>query len=169
MASRATRQHGARKTTRKPSGRGTGTRGGAASSRPRRTSPERPPVRSRSVRGPALAWWAAIVSVVVLAWVFYPALRVQYREEKQRARLEAELNDLRERNGRLRAQVDRLKTPEGVEDVARESLGLVKEGEHAYVVTEGTVAPTVAEPDRVLEETDTVWTQLLDVVFGVRD
>lgn len=104
-----------------------------------------------------------------MAWAFYPALRVQYREEKQRARLEAELTDLRERNDRLRAQVDRLKTPEGVEDVARESLGLVKEGEHAYVVTEGTATPTVAEPDRVLEEADTVWTQLLDLIFGVRD
>ncbi len=107
--------------------------------------------------------------IVVAVWTFYPVLRVNYREEKQRARLEAELGDLRGRNQRLRAQVDRLKTPEGVEDAARESLGLVKAGERAYVVLEATDTPTASPPDRVKAGPDSLWTQALDALFGVAD
>lgn len=112
-----------------------------------------------------------MLTVAVAAWIFYPVLRVQYREQKQRARLSAELTDLRARNDRLLEQVDRLKTPEGVEDVARETLGMVRAGEHAYVLVEDTAAPepAAAQPDRVTTPTETVWTQVLDAVFGVRD
>lgn len=112
-----------------------------------------------------------VIALAAAAWVFYPALRIQYREQKQRAQLSAELTDLQARNARLSDQVAALKTPEGVEDMARETLGMVREGERAYVVVEDTATaePPTAAPDRVTTPTETVWTQVLDALFGVRD
>ena len=68
-------------------------------------------------------------------WQFYPVLRMQYQEQRRVARLQRQLQTMRARNERLRADVERLKTPEGVEEIARESLGYVRPGENAYVVT----------------------------------
>lgn len=169
MASKGTKQHGARKTARRTSRGSDGAKGRAASSRSRASSSRMTPSRGRGSRAPSLTWWVVLIAVAAAVWTYYPVLKVHYREEKQKARLEVELEDLRSRNQRLRAQVDRLKTPEGVEDAARESLGLVKAGERAYVVMETTEAPTVSEPDRVKGEDDSVWVQVLDAVFGVAD
>lgn len=113
------------------------------------------------------------VLLVVAGWALYPAFRLQYEQERQRQTLEAELAGLQERNETLLAQVERLKTPEGVEEAARENLGLVRAGEQVYVVTEGE-ATRSADPD-VTEQTKTVTapeasylTKVLDFVFGVR-
>jgi cell division protein FtsL len=107
-----------------------------------------------------------LIVIAVAAWSLYPVARVQYQEERNRARLEAELEGLRERNADLRAQVDRLKTPEGVEEVARQDLGLVKEGENLYVVmdSETESATALTNPEPVLD--DNAWLQVLDAVFG---
>jgi len=98
---------------------------------------------------------------------------MQYREERTKQRLEAELSSLKERNSKLRAEVDRLKTPEGVEEVARENLGLVKEGENLYVVLDGeeTDATTTAAPDTAPTTADIAvqspgWQRVLDMIFG---
>lgn len=105
--------------------------------------------------------------LVISAWAFYPVARVQYQEERNRARLEAELDGLKERNAELRAQVDRLKTPEGVEQVAREDLGMVKEGENLYVVMDpesgASTATMVAGESSSRED---VWLEILDAIFG---
>lgn len=108
---------------------------------------------------------------MLLAWTFYTPLKIQYQESREQARLEAELEQLKERNENLSAQVERLRTPEGVEEVARETLGMVKEGEHAYIVLdpseETSVAASVEQPaDEAYP--GTLWNQLLDLVFGVR-
>lgn len=109
--------------------------------------------------------------LVIAAWSFYPVARLQYSEEREQARLEAELEGLQERNSELREQVDRLKTPEGVEEVARESLGMVKEGENLVVIVDGTEseARPVTEPETdVIPEPDPSWWQrVLDTVFGI--
>jgi hypothetical protein len=112
------------------------------------------------------------VLLVAAAWAFYPVARIQYHEQRQKTLLEAELAGLRERNGVLRAQVDRLKTPEGVEQVARENLGMVKEGENLYVVVDDRTAEptTVVEPNtaNIPEPEPTLWLRTLDLLFGTQ-
>jgi len=114
--------------------------------------------------------------LAVFAWTYYPVARVQYRETREKARLEAELNSLQARNDRLRRQVDKLKTPEGVEDYARSQLGLVKRGEKVAVVVDGDEA---AEASAALKTPDIdsmqmaqapvgPWTAFLDLVFGAQ-
>jgi cell division protein FtsB len=112
-----------------------------------------------------------VLLLAVAAWAYYPVARVQYHEERQKTLLEAELAGLQERNADLRARVDRLKTPEGVEEIARESLGMVKEGEHLYVVVDDeSEEPTVVvEPNTatIPQPEASVWQRALDLLFGV--
>lgn len=113
------------------------------------------------------------VSVVMFGWAYYPAARVQYRETRERARLASELQSLEARNERLRDQVEELKTPEGVEAYARSQLGMVKKGETAVVVVDGTeseaatAAPDI-DSDAASKEPVGPWTAFLDLIFGVR-
>ncbi len=93
-------------------------------------------------------------------------LRLQYQQDRERQTLAAELAGLQERNSGLREQVEALKTPEGIEQAARESLGLVKPGEQAYVVTGGTSDETsVTAYDGVSAESSFLQ-RALDAVFG---
>lgn len=180
MASKSTSRNGAAASTQ---GRKRSPRGAASAQRAKaparsRVSSARPNARKPApVRGgtrPRRRAWIAPLTfaalVVFAAWSFYPVARVQYGEQRQKARLEAELASLKERNGNLRAEVDRLKTPEGVEEVARESLGLVKEGENVYVVIDGDEAestPTLT-PDTAsaAPQDESVWLAVLDAIFG---
>jgi cell division protein FtsL len=112
-------------------------------------------------------------TLVLAAWTLYPVLRLQYQQQREKTTLEQELAGLKDRNENLRAQVDRLKTPEGVEEAARSTLGLVKEGEEVYVVSDGestrAPAPEIGEQTRSITASETsVWTKVLDAVFGFR-
>lgn len=114
-----------------------------------------------------------ISTLVLAAWTLYPVLRLQYQQQREKTTLEQELAGLKDRNEGLRAQVDRLKTPEGVEEAARANLGLVKEGEQVYVVTDGQTtrapAPEVGAQTRSVTASETgIWTKVLDAVFGFR-
>ncbi len=120
---------------------------------------------------------AALTALVGLfVWSYYPVAAVQYRETRACAQLSAELASLQARNARLSKQVDRLKTPAGVEDYARSQLGMVKKGENVVVVVDGqkpatTAAYTTAPRIDSGEMTATVdgpWTAFLDLVFGVQ-
>lgn len=126
-------------------------------------------------------WWSIPVAVIAVVAVFvaayYPVAQVQYRETRQREQLRAELLALKARNARLRKQVDRLRTPEGVEDQARTQLGLVKRGEHVVVVNDGrTSQPTTnlalalpeIDSDYMSEEPVGPWTAFLDLFFNVQ-
>ncbi|MDZ4655736.1 MAG: septum formation initiator family protein [Coriobacteriia bacterium] len=120
-----------------------------------------------------LAFLISLGIFIAATWTLYPVLRLQYQQQREVASLETELAGLKARNTELSAQVDRLKTPEGVEEVARQSLGLVKDGEHAYVVT-GKKNPDL-DPEAVdartrssEEERVPLWMKVLDAVFGVR-
>jgi cell division protein FtsL len=124
-------------------------------------------------------WWtlpmALGVVVALFAWAYYPVAAVQYRQTRERAQLAAELDSLKARNERLRKQVDRLKTPAGVEDYARSQLGLVKKGENVVVVVDGdedaeaaaAAAPPVIDSDETTASPAGAWTAFLDLVFGV--
>jgi len=106
------------------------------------------------------------LTIVLAAWTVYPVLRIQYQHERELQTLQAELDGLKTRNETLRDQVDQLKTPEGVERAARESLGMVKPGEQAYVVTGGTLGETSSTVLVDGEPETTFWQQALDALFG---
>ncbi len=101
-----------------------------------------------------------------MGWYLYPLLRMNYVEQRRVDRLEQELVSLQERNERLASEVDRLRTPEGVEEVARESLGLVKPGEHPYMVTGGAASEATSAPVDP-RQSDPWYVAVLDAVFGV--
>lgn len=109
-----------------------------------------------------------ILTTIAVAWVIYPVLRLQYEQQREVRALETELQDLKSRNDDLRDQVEDLKTPEGVEQLARDSLGLVKPGETAYVVTGGTLGETTATALPTDETSEPLWQQALDVLFGFK-
>ena len=92
---------------------------------------------------------------------------MQYEHQREVRTLEQELGNLKERNGELREEVDELKTPEGVEQLARDTLGLVKPGEQAYVVTGGTIGETSATVEPDAEGEVPVWQGILDTLFGL--
>jgi len=96
----------------------------------------------------------------------YPVLRLQYQQEREVYSLEAELENVRSRNDELREQVDELKTPEGIEKLARDGLGLVKPGERAYVVTGGSIGETTTTVLSQQTVEPPAWLQMLDAVFG---
>lgn len=107
-----------------------------------------------------------VASVIFAAWTIYPVLRIQYIEQRNVATLEVELAGLKDRNAALRAEVDELKTPKGVEEIARGTLGLVKPGEQAYVVTGGSTESTGAVPAG--DASTPAWRAVLDLLFGLK-
>ena len=114
-----------------------------------------------------------LASAVAMGVYLYPLLAMDYAGQREVEMLEAQLAGLQERNEGLRDDVERLKTPEGVEQAARESLGFVKPGENAYVVltpedgAEATAA-VMPEAETVLaREPVPWWKRVLDGLFGV--
>jgi cell division protein FtsL len=124
--------------------------------------------RAGARRGRSATSLFVIVSVVFALWTVYPVLRIRYVEQRKVEALEAELETLKERNKTLRAEVEQLKTPEGVEALARESLGLVRPGEQAYVVTGGALGETSAGPLAARHPGEPLWKRVLDFIFGYR-
>lgn len=120
-----------------------------------------------------LAFLISLSVFIAAVWTLYPVLRLQYQQQREVASLETELEGIKTRNIELAEQVDRLKTPEGVEEIARQDLGLVKDGEQVYVVT-GRSDPdldsqAVNERTRSSDEEQTsLWMEVLDALFGVR-
>jgi cell division protein FtsL len=165
-------------TSRKPAS----TR--ATTSSRSKSAPARPkPTSGRTTRDASwFRWWLlplfVIAAVAIFAVTYYPVARVQYSETRKRAALQAELKSLQTRDARLSTEVARLKTPEGVEDYARSQLGMVKQGEHVVVVTDGTKKPSTLTTAGSLPAIDTSvettaapngpWTAFLDSVFKVQ-
>lgn len=184
MATRKSTRHGAttraRRTTAKAgSARGSSSRAPQSRTRTATRAAPRATARASKSRTPrpsrkhARALWAAPLLVVlalsVLGWVFYTPMKIQYQESREQQRLQAELDSLKERNEALSAQVDRLRTPEGVEEVARQTLGMVKQGEHAYVVLDPASEESASPPPTDEPADDTgLWDDALDLIFGVR-
>lgn len=134
-----------------------------AAARPRTTSRK---AVDRRPAGP-LVPLAVIASLALLAWVLYPALRLQYVTSRRVAGLEMQYDTLRKRNASLRAEVAQLKEPEGIEQAARQSLGLAKAGEHVYVVMPSVASTAQAEAGPSPKDERTAVQIVLDAVFGV--
>lgn len=114
----------------------------------------------------------ALVTLLVAAiWFFYPVARLHYQTLREKEILAAELDYVQQRNAAIREEVDQLNTPEGVERIARENLGLAKEGENVYVVV-GSAATTEGVSSELsvgqsLQQTSTgFWRRALDFIFG---
>lgn len=110
---------------------------------------------------------ALIATLVVVAWSVYPVFRLQYEHRRELESLESELGGLKERNEQLRDEVEGLKTPEGVEALARASLGLVRPGEQAYIVTGGSSSEASAAAPPSEASGDPLWQRALDSLFGL--
>ncbi len=85
------------------------------------------------------------------------ALRASRLSERE-GRLEAEIAGLQQRYERLEALRQYLASDEYVEAVAREQLGLVREGETSIIVISTAPSPT---PDPDQPEEDELWWQTL--------
>ncbi|MDI6843416.1 MAG: septum formation initiator family protein [Anaerosomatales bacterium] len=110
---------------------------------------------------------------MLAGWILYPVMKIEYQQQRQKQTLEQRLAALKERNEQLLEKAQRLQTPEGVEEAARESLGLARPGEQVYIVTEGeptaAPAPDVSDQTRSIQATDTsALTAILDLIFGVK-
>ncbi|MDR2587342.1 MAG: septum formation initiator family protein [Coriobacteriales bacterium] len=123
---------------------------------------------------PALVVTLVIIGCLVLAAVtLYPAVREYYLALRENARVSAEYELVLDRNEKIKQQIDEMATLEGIEDLAREEFGWVKEGEQAVNITglsiseSSTGLPPVVEPGTV-EAPETWWTQTLDEFFGLQ-
>ena len=177
-------QQGASASARRSSARKSGSAPSSAT-RPSWGAPEKPPDHSDAKEAPpgGSHWWRWLLlpvfvgaAVAICIYAYYPLAKVQYNEARNRARLQTELDALQARNDRLRTEVARLKTPEGVEDYARVQLGMVKQGENVVIVVDGnkpapSLTSTVSVAGRVDSDEQPVtaagpWTAFLDSVFG---
>ncbi len=103
--------------------------------------------RSRVPRWMVVA--VASVIAVSLFGAFGSTLLQVYRLEREAAQLAQHQRDLEEQNAQLRAEIQALHTPEYVEKLAREQLGLVKPGEVAFLIVQ---PPSDPPPGRTLPQ-----------------
>ena len=108
--------------------------------------------------------------LVLAAWWVYPVMQMHYHEQQQLASLQAEYASAKSRNAMLRKDVRRLKTPAGIEQIARETLGLVHPGEKAYVVIAPKAGAPTSTPSPAHARGATTYSDpvrsLLDALFG---
>jgi cell division protein FtsL len=90
--------------------------------------------KSRRRRIIAISAAAALLfGLLVYVFVFSRHGYLRRRElARDNERLSTEVEELRHENALLREELERLDDPEAVEKIAREELGLVKEGETVY-------------------------------------
>ncbi|MGD8718343.1 MAG: septum formation initiator family protein [Candidatus Zixiibacteriota bacterium] len=105
--------------------------------------------KSRRRRIIAISVAAALLfGLLVYVFVFSRHGYLRRRElARDNARLSTEVEELRHENALLREELERLDDPEAVEKIAREELGLVKEGETVYRFVEKDEEAGTAEED----------------------
>jgi cell division protein FtsL len=134
----------ARTTTliRKPAGRRASDQG-----RSRLGDYTRPIAKEQRItrdRRPALVFvlLALIVAVAIGAALFGLPVRTWFEQNDQISRLDNELDELESVNADLQSEVDRLQTPAGISEAAREELGLIEYGEQRQTVAGLPLLPT---------------------------
>jgi cell division protein FtsB len=106
------------------------------------------------------------------AVTLYPALRDSYLSDREVRQREGELAAVEARNAQIAAQIAALQTPEGIQDRAREQLGMVMNGEAAVNITGlSLTTSSTALPDEIprglIVEEAAWWTGFLDALFAV--
>ncbi len=110
--------------------------------------PTPPPLRRRKNVPPEPSRWRARAISLVLAFVAIVlvadalvgsrGLLETMRARRQYVELAADLARKRQENDRLRADIRRLREdPKAIESVAREELGLMRDGELVFIVRNG--------------------------------
>jgi hypothetical protein len=84
---------------------------------------------------------AALITVALGAAVFVLPVRAWMNQRDDLARYEEQLSVLDDANAQLSAEVERLQTPGGIIEAARQELGYVAPGERRLVLTEIPPAP----------------------------
>jgi cell division protein DivIC len=106
----------------------------------------------------------ALAACGMLLLAFGGAYWDGYQLRRDAARLARERDDLRLQNAQLREEIRLLNTPEYLERLAREQLGLVRRGEIAIILVRATPAPSpeaVPSPRPEPEEQAPWWSRLL--------
>lgn len=107
---------------------------------------------------------------MVIGAAYWTPLKVYYRELREATVARTQLIEVREHNEALRAEIESLETTAGIEEYARRSLGLVKQGDHSIVVYQNG-EPISNDGDagaKLINESDEVkrpfgaWTPFLD-------
>ncbi len=106
-----------------------------------------------------LAVTALVVVYFLVAGAFNAIRSHQLRQEQ--GRLEADVGQLQERFQRLEALRDYLNSDEYIEAVAREQLGLVRQGETGFVVISSVPSPTPAPGQEPLPQPGLWWDVLI--------
>src|SRR5438034_757753 len=88
----------------------------------------------------------AAVGAVTLIVIFGSTFLQLYRLEREAARLEQLQRDLEVQNTQLREEIKLLHTPQYIEKLAREQLGLVKPGEIALLLIQSPTDPSPRRP-----------------------
>jgi cell division protein FtsB len=106
------------------------------------------PVERR--RGFRLSLWGGLVALVLAGVALLAVLptRAWMHQRDQVRAGEAQLAELDARNAALRAQLEHLQSPEAVDEVARDKLGLVKPTEKALAVNPAPELTLAALPAR---------------------
>ncbi len=87
---------------------------------------------------------AATALILAIGAAFGAAYWNGYQLRREAAALEREREDLRQSNAQLREEIRLLNTPEYIERLAREQLGLVRPDEIAVILVRPTPAPSPA-------------------------
>jgi len=112
-------------------------------------------------------WAGPVVALAVcgaLLLAFGGAYWDGYQLRRDAAGLARERDELRLQNAQLREEIRLLNTPEYLERLAREQLGLVRRGEIAIILVRATPAPSpeaVPSPRPEPEEQAPWWSRLL--------
>jgi len=102
---------------------------------------------NRRLSRPAVALIVLVVGGAAVQ-VFGSSFLTVYRLDREAARLEALKRDLQEQNAILREEIKLLHTPQYVEKLAREQLGLVKPGEISLLIVQAPADPLPPRQDQ---------------------
>lgn len=126
------------------------------------------PARHRRI---ATLVWTSLGAVIVVGFLFVAVFPTRAYLEQKRAISAAEerVSVLREHNKQLEEQKSQLQTDAGIEELARERHGLVREGEKAYaVIFEEPDSDTASARDRESDPQPTwperIWAAMVDLL-----
>lgn len=106
------------------------------------------------------------LAIFLTAWAFYP-IKDRLEQENQLADYKRKIDSLNTENASLKKEIERLKTDEYVEQLARKDLGLAKPGEEVFLVYGADEqSKTIKPPARPkAEESKSLWERILRL-FG---
>ncbi len=97
-------------------------------------------VRGRGKRS-VIALIAAVITAALIAALFVLPVEAWLRQQDDIERKQSEIAALDQANAELNDEVNRLETPAGIEEAAREEIGYVRRGEIRITVLDSPEAP----------------------------